>query len=314
MRRNPWMLPAGLICLALLSACAGTPAQETTAAQETAAAPETTAVQETPAGQQQTAAQKADAVPETSEAQETTESEEETTMNIPGGMYSWIMETWPEDGHLPSLEEVRAKEENHGPLTEVQWSTSRSGMMRGDLSRSSLRLYRENGEGRLTSADMPAFKAETIRTYSVGDEVFRKMQELADRENLAAWSFLKPDPEKQLFAYDVSVSTDISLTFDDSSLGAKYPVTRSIGREAAVMAGGEEVWDEVHDLLSSCVVPENLIRTDTKANPYSPLTGKYGAGPAETAPAADGTWTCPECGKTGNTTKFCPECGTRQPE
>ena len=175
-------------------------------------------------------------------------------MNPTGGRYSWDMEVWPEDGHLPSLEEVRAKEEKHGPLTEVEWNSSRSGMMRGDYSTSSLRRYREKGKGRLVCAKMPAFEAETISTYSVADEVFEKLQALADRENLAAWSFLKPDPEKQIFVTDVSSSNNLRLTFDDSSLGAEFPVTRSLGREAVVMAGGEDVWDEVYDLLSGCVM------------------------------------------------------------
>jgi membrane protease subunit (stomatin/prohibitin family) len=33
---------------------------------------------------------------------------------------------------------------------------------------------------------------------------------------------------------------------------------------------------------------------------------------AAPAPAAEG-WTCPQCGKTGNTGKFCAECGTAKP-
>ncbi|MBQ0034651.1 MAG: hypothetical protein KBS77_05085, partial [Bacteroidales bacterium] len=33
---------------------------------------------------------------------------------------------------------------------------------------------------------------------------------------------------------------------------------------------------------------------------------------APQAPAVSG-WTCPECGKTGNTGKFCDECGAKQP-
>ena len=36
-------------------------------------------------------------------------------------------------------------------------------------------------------------------------------------------------------------------------------------------------------------------------------------GKAATEEKADATWTCPECGKTGNTGKFCTECGARKP-
>ena len=38
----------------------------------------------------------------------------------------------------------------------------------------------------------------------------------------------------------------------------------------------------------------------------------FGMGRQETAPAAAG-WTCPSCGKRGNTGKFCTECGTADP-
>ena len=36
-------------------------------------------------------------------------------------------------------------------------------------------------------------------------------------------------------------------------------------------------------------------------------------GKTATEEKADATWTCPECGKTGNTGKFCAECGARKP-
>ena len=42
---------------------------------------------------------------------------------------------------------------------------------------------------------------------------------------------------------------------------------------------------------------------------YQPPT--QGAAPAAAAPVG---WTCPKCGKTGNTGKFCAECGEKKPE
>ena len=43
---------------------------------------------------------------------------------------------------------------------------------------------------------------------------------------------------------------------------------------------------------------------------YTPPTQQQAA-PAAAAPAG---WTCPKCGKTGNTGKFCAECGEKKPE
>ena len=34
---------------------------------------------------------------------------------------------------------------------------------------------------------------------------------------------------------------------------------------------------------------------------------------APAAPAADAPWNCPNCGKTGITSRFCPDCGTAKP-
>ena len=44
---------------------------------------------------------------------------------------------------------------------------------------------------------------------------------------------------------------------------------------------------------------------------YTPPTQQQQAAPAAAAPAG---WTCPKCGKTGNTGKFCAECGEKKPE
>ena len=52
---------------------------------------------------------------------------------------------WPEDGHYPTLDEVRAKEERHGELKEVMWSSSSMGMMMGDISNYSMSLSKEDG-------------------------------------------------------------------------------------------------------------------------------------------------------------------------
>ena len=58
--------------------------------------------------------------------------------------------------------------------------------------------------------------------------------------------------------------------------------------------------------------------------PVAPVSGGAPAAPvapaapapvqaAPAAPAADAPWNCPNCGKTGITSRFCPDCGTAKP-
>ena len=354
MRRRSWILPVCGISLILFTACAGassrqTAAVETTAA-ETAAAETTIAAEMTSAAETTTAEETTSA--ETKES--TAEKEDETTMESSAG--TWICgecsaenqetekfcrtcgapreaktgmfmkrEEWPEDGHYPTLKEVREKKEDHGPLISVTMSSSSSGMMMGSYAKSSLELSRADGEGRLVHMDMRVYEPIITSVYSAEDEVFEKMQALADRENLAAWSFLREDPAKKIMVYDYSSSAGITLVFDDTSVGGSAHETRSIDYEAVYQQGGTEVWKEISDLLNSCIDPEKLLKTEQEPNPYrNPFTSFGPAVPpvssgTVTTPHTysvreDGTWTCPACGYSENKGRFCAECGSRQPE
>ena len=348
MKRRSWILPACGIGLFLLTACAGASSGQTTTSAETAAAAVTAAADETTAAAETTAAETM------TEAGSTAEKEEETAMESSAG--TWICgecsaenqdavkfcrtcgapreaktgtfmkrEVWPEDGHYPTLKEVREKKEEHGPLTSVIMSSSSSGMMMGSYAKSSLELNRADGEGRLIHMDMRVYEPVITSVYAVDDSVFEKLQAVADRENLAAWSFLREDPEKKMVIYDYSSSAGITLVFDDTSVGGSPRETRSIDFEAVSQQGGTEVWEEISDLLHGCIDPEKLLKTEQEPNPYRNPIGSFGPAvpPASsgtvTAPHTysvreDGTWTCPACGYSENKGRFCAECGSRQPE
>ena len=238
--------------------------------------------------------------------------------------------TFPK-GYYPTLKELRALKETHGPLIEAEWSGSASGMMFGDLSRFSMKLVRTDGGTKLFDMEMKSFQPAITKTYAADDSVWDKLQKIADDENLAAWRHLRADPDKQMIVYDHSSSASISLVFDDSAVGGRGPKRISIGREEVRQQGGSEVWNAVCDILKSCADTGRLLEESTEPNPYvdgrPPFMG-MGMGvpvrpdrepvkPKETAKAAEavpGTWTCPACGNTGNTGKFCPECGQPRKE
>ena len=343
MKRRYWILPVCGISLIMLTACAGsssgqTAAAETTAAADTAAAEEMTAAAETTAAVDTTIAEKEEETAMESSAgtwicSECSAENQQTerfcrTCGSPRETKAGMLmkrEVWPEDGHYPTLTEVREKKEDHGPLISVTMSSSSSGTMMGSYAKSSLELSRGDGEGRLVHMDMRVYEPVITSTYSAGDEVFEKMQALADRENLAAWSFLREDPEKKMVVYDYSSSAGITLVFDDTSVGGSPRETRSINYEAVSQQGGTEVWKEISDLLYGCIDPEKLLKTEQEPNPYRNPIGSFGPAvpsvssgtvtvPFTYSVREDGTWTCPACGYSENKGRFCAECGSRRPE
>ena len=353
MKRRSWILPVCGISLILLTACGGASSGQTAAAETTTAAESTTAA-ETMTAAETTTAEETTAAGTTEETESTAETEEETAMESSAG--TWVCsecsaenqeterfcrtcgapreaktgmfmkrEEWPEDGHYPTLKEVREKKEDHGPLISVTMSSSSSGMMMGSYAKSSLELSRADGEGRLVHMDMRVYEPIITSIYSAEDEVFEKMQALADRENLAAWSFLREDPEKKMVVYDYSSSAGITLVFDDTSVGGSPRETRSIDYEAVSQQGGTEVWKEISDLLYGCIDPEKLLKTKQEPNPYrNPFTSSGPAVPPVSSDAGtssfaytvreDGTWTCPACGYSENEGRFCAECGSTRPK
>ncbi len=228
--------------------------------------------------------------------------------------------------HIPTLKEVKAINEPHGELQEIEWSSSSSGMMMGSYSSYSVRLFRENGELRLEEKSMPAYESVTVKLYSADETVFEKILGITEKENLAAWSYLQRDPKLTMMVYDYSSSSQLTLTYDDSSVGGWSYVRKSIDTEAATQQGGSDTLKEISGLLQECCSDERLLSEETQPNPYASGTPIMGLGTFTGTPEskegqtgsgsieADGTWTCGACGSSGNTGKFCPECGSRRPE
>lgn len=237
---------------------------------------------------------------------------------------------WPEDGHYPTLDEVRAKEEQHGELKEVMWSSSSMGMMMGDISNYSMSLSKEDGAYILTEVSMPSYQPVITTKYHADEEVFDRIREIAERENLSAWQYLRVDQSKKMMIFDYSSNAALTLIYDDTGIGGWKDVRLSIDREAAEQQGGGGVLLEVSDLLLKCREnPDNIISVSETPNPYLHQTntnpvfmgtppapdGKEGfTGEKTFEIAEDGTWTCPACGETGISGKFCPECGSLGPK
>ena len=91
----------------------------------------------------------------------------------------------------------------------------------------------------------------------------------------------------------------------------------SYGQSGLLRGLGERAKQAVENNIGGRVEKKVNQAIDNKLNKKE--KGKDQAAPAEGEQAASGAskasagWTCPECGKAGNTGKFCSDCGAKQP-
>ena len=221
------------------------------------------------------------------------------------------------ENEYPNIKQLRKLQEDHGPLIEVLWSNYSSGMMMGSVARSSIRIYRENGEVRVMNRDMRVYEPEYTSVYEADEGLLEKLQNISDRENLPLWGLLKADPQKTLQVLDYSSVSTITLTYDACQIGDRLPLTVCFSWEAVRQQNVTEVWEEIVGILKEGIVAERLLESSSEPNPYgNPFGPANNERPENREPvfAEDGSWTCPSCGKKGNTGKFCCECGSRKPD
>ena len=226
----------------------------------------------------------------------------------------------------PTLKQLRAIKEEHGPLTEVSYNAHASGMMMGDVSSDELKLIRQDGKLRLMRREMKRYSPIVTSVYEADESLMERLQEMSDRENLPLWEHLKADPEKMMQVLDYSSGSSIMLKYDDTEINGHSTYLSCFDREAALQQGGEKVFDEIASLLFSGIREERLLETASEPNPYvknispfmtinqPPVSEPDDSEEKEFVIAEDGSWKCPSCGAEGNTGKFCAECGSRGPE
>ena len=84
------------------------------------------------------------------------------------------------------------------------------------------------------------------------------------------------------------------------------------------MSADQIYWADEADIMSDVAKFDNYTIVDPAEDPYVPGEAPAAEAPAEeapaeeAAPAADGTWTCPDCGQE-NAGNFCANCGAAKP-
>ena len=250
-----------------------------------------------------------------------------------------------EEFFYPTLNECREIKEEHGPVIAVETGSFTMGMMYGS-NETYTQLIEKTGEGtvRVTIKRQRGNDPEETNSKEISSDIFSKVQEISDKENLPCWFYAAKDPsipvDYSMRPTDYSASGWLNIYYDDSLITGFPKVKRTIG-ETACDLGGKEVDRAITALINECVAasgakvdmtplpfPGKIAMADPNAMPAGSLgimqTMQMGmmagvqAGmvtPSETKepPTGDGgPWDC-SCGAKGLTGKFCSECGSPRP-
>ena len=244
-----------------------------------------------------------------------------------------------EETVYPKLKECREIEEEHGPVTAIETGSFTMGMMYGSnetYTQLVEKIEGKEGTVRVTIKRQRGNAPEQTSSKEIRSDIFSKVQEISDKENLPCWHYASKDPsvpvDTSMKPMDYSASGWLNLYYDDTLINGFPKVKRTIG-ETACSQGGKEVDRALTALVNECVeasglktvpadplIQANPVTADPNAMPPLALGMMAGimAGmqiPNETKePPADngGPWDC-SCGAKGVTGKFCSECGNPRP-
>ncbi|MBQ9910131.1 MAG: hypothetical protein IJM50_01385 [Lachnospiraceae bacterium] len=240
----------------------------------------------------------------------------------------WMERHEKEMNEDPLFDEVLKRKEEHGLLTGVCFRSWSSGMMMYSGSEKETALLLDNEEVRFTARVFADLDGGTKVTYRVDPGTFQKAENLCEENNLFAWAALKAHIDPRFVMTDVSGGASLVLTYDDTALGGYKENTRSIDLNA-VPPKGKAILNELQKIMEEGRASGELI-LEEKLMPKADRNTLLGIGPGGSYPgdpgkpgtarkdpkeifAPDGTWTCPECGNSGNEGRFCPQCGSRRP-
>lgn len=220
-------------------------------------------------------------------------------------------------GMSPQLRDIRESKEKHGNVTEVCWESSSMGMAFNSNTRHSVRIFTCSDENHesvqyIVTADKESGCDEVTRELKAVNDPLRKIKELVDRENLAAWNRLRNESANIMRCTDYSSSSSLTISFDDPGPNGYYAFNVRIDPGAAYYHGGGSVMDELKAILDEAV--EKAVPTKVHTTPFTGFMGLFDMKPRkQTAPVpvkpAGNPWMCPNCNRE-NTGKFCPDCGT----
>ena len=252
-----------------------------------------------------------------------------------------------EETVYPSLKECREIKEDHGPVVAVEMGSTSHGMMYNSNQSTTQIIEKVKGKDDtvlVTVKKQAGNKPEATGSGETSSDIFSKIQEISDRENLPGWNYACVDPsipvDRSMIPTDYSSNTWLNIYYDDSLISGCPRVKRTIGEKACSM-GGANVYEALRELIIECIAKSGVTvempqvtlfdmsnGMPVTANPQPGPNAFMGMGMAAfaTMPQTpdtsantqedktgtenpDGTWDC-KCGAKKLTGKFCCECGS----
>ncbi|MCR5384918.1 MAG: hypothetical protein K6E72_09825 [Saccharofermentans sp.] len=252
-----------------------------------------------------------------------------------------------EETVYPSLKECREIKEDHGPVVAIEMGSTSHGMMyNSNQSTTQIieKVKEKNDTVLVTVKKQAGNKPEATGSGETSSDIFSKIQEISDRENLPGWNYACVDPsipvDRSMIPTDYSSNTWLNIYYDDSLISGCPRVKRTIGEKACSM-GGANVYEALRELIIECIAKSGVTvempqvtlfdmsnGMPVTANPQPGPNAFMGMGMAAfaTMPQTpdtsantqedktgtenpDGTWDC-KCGAKKLTGKFCCECGS----
>ena len=203
-------------------------------------------------------------------------------------------------------------DEAHGALIGLSYDRSTHGMMMGSSSSSGDRLdWNRDGSIILTSTYSGGGKSMQTE-YRVRPEIAQKARDYVAKKHLAALSKEKiPTPQ----VYDNFTSSSIHMTFDDRALGGSAFEMLHIQCGPAGMTF-RTIEDEIYAILKECRETGECVLNEEKetGGALGGFPGMMGGGMLDNfQKMTAAVWSCPQCGRAGNTGAFCMGCGTPRP-
>ncbi len=140
--------------------------------------------------------------------------------------------------------------ETHGPVTSVITSYSRLGMMMGDFtSEKEYILWQEDG-GVIIKKCIQDHGKETDIEIKGGSEAAAKLRSYITESRIAEMAQVKPIQSPYMLT-DVSISSEMTIVFNDSSIGGSERVKRTLDCRSKWKVLSEAV-SEIKKLIGEC--------------------------------------------------------------
>jgi ribosomal protein L37AE/L43A len=208
----------------------------------------------------------------------------------------------------------------HGKLIAADIHSSSHGMMAFSGISDTFTLKETSGEFVLLHSHKSEMDGTDEKLYRADADALKKIEEIAERENLWAWGEMRIDPEKddRPKMFDYSSSWGITLYTDD-----KESSIFSFNCDTAKFYGGGDVVGQIRDILHSFADEKNLLSErhlpvtdprvlEMKKNMFGMPMGTD-VKPDSTKAEDSGEWKCPVCNAEGNKGKFCVNCAAPKP-